>query len=115
MAKINIQGKQLRVSFSPSERHLLGRPDLSLELDRVVDVSVVPKPKSADLGRRVSKAPLLGGLTGEYRAGSRKILVVGRSSTYIRIALRHPSVDEIWVGGQNQLATAETITNALKK
>ena len=114
MAKITIHGNQLEVSFSPTERYLLGRRDVSLDLDRVVDVSLVPKPKSSDLGRRVSKASLLGGLTGEYRSGSRKILVIGRSS-YIRITLRHPSFDEIWVGGQSQLATAESITLALKK
>ena len=117
MAKINIQGKQLKVSFSPRERHLLGRPDLSLELQRITDVSVVSRPKTIDLGRKVSKSSLFGGPTGEYRSGSKKILLLGRSSSYIRINLSHPSVDEVWVGSSHQsaLGTAESITFAIKK
>jgi hypothetical protein len=63
-------------------------------------------PGKAALGERVSKAILFPGVMGAYRSDSKRVLVLGNlrgSGLSLKIALSHPSIDEIWVCGSEAL------------
>ncbi|NDC47949.1 MAG: hypothetical protein EBZ61_02515 [Micrococcales bacterium] len=77
MATISITSKKLQINLSTRERYLLGRPNLALDLVRVDTATLEPNPARPDFGVRTSKRPLFGKAFGEYRYGSRKLLVLG--------------------------------------
>ena len=77
MATISITSKKLQISLTPRERYLLGRPNLDLDLVRVDADTLEPNPARRDFGVRTSKRPTFGKAFGEYRYGSRKLLVFG--------------------------------------
>lgn len=101
MARIVVFGKHLEVSLSALERRVLGRPTVKVELSRISDVRLGSGINLAELGTKVSRSSIFGGILGEYRAGAKKIMVLGRSraAKYLVVTFKHPSIDEIWVSG----------------
>jgi len=92
----------LRVSLSFRESRAIGRPGLSIEKSRLISVDLVDFPGSQKFGHKISKNLLFKGDTGEYRLGSKKLLVLGSqrgSEPALRISISHPNIDEIWVCG----------------
>ncbi|NBW72907.1 MAG: hypothetical protein EBR26_00630 [Microbacteriaceae bacterium] len=103
MASIAVGPKSLSVSLGLRERSILGRPNLAIELTRIKSFELAELPRSVDLGTRVSKRPFLGGLTGEWRSGPSRIVVLGgrAGAKALKISLLHPTIDEIWYSGSD--------------
>jgi len=103
MASIAVGPKSLSVSLGVRERSILGRPNLSIDLTRITSFEIAELPGAADLGTRLSKRPFLGGLTGEWRSGSSRIVVLGgkAGAKALKISLLHPTIDEIWYSGSD--------------
>ncbi|MFM8926678.1 MAG: hypothetical protein ACKOFA_00530 [Rhodoluna sp.] len=101
MVSIAVGPKSLSISLSARERSLLGRPNLALELNRVKAFQITEMPGAGELGVRVSKRPLLGGLTGEWRLGSSRMVVLGgkAGAKALKLTLLHPTIDVIWYSG----------------
>lgn len=97
MARITMAGKNLQVSLTARERKLLGRPNFTIDPSRITAVEIAAGVKLPELGTKVSRRSLLGGVLGEYRAGARKIMVLGkaRALRHLIITLKHPTIDEI--------------------
>ena len=97
MAKLLVTGKNLQVSLTARERKLLGRPNFTLDPTRISKVEIGAGVKLPELGTKVSRRSILGGVLGEYRAGARKIMVLGkaRALRHLIIKLKHPTIDEI--------------------
>ncbi len=97
MAKLIVGKSNVRIDLSSRERYLLARPNLIIELERISGVSVEPGMEKERLGVRVSKRPLTGGVFGDWRSGSKRLLVLGRAKApALRLRLNHPGIDEIW-------------------
>lgn len=109
MVTVEVATKALVLKLNSRERALLGRPSLSIELNRITGVSLETLPDKANLGIRISRRPLLGSLVGEWRSGRSRILVLrGRAGAQaVRISLKHPTIDQIWYAGADakQLAS----------
>lgn len=117
MAAFNIGPSTLEIGLSVRERALLGRPNLSLEINRVKSASLVPFPDKAKLGARVSRRLLFTGFTGEWRIGSSRILVFkGKpGSIALKIILKHPNIDEIWYSGSDAKQVFELLAEKLAR
>ena len=112
MATISVIGSNLTISFTGREGRVLGRPNLKLDKSGIKTVSFESNFQAKDLGKRVSRRPLLGGLLGEYRKGEEKIVVVGNSGRgYLKISLHHPTIDQVWYFGSD----AESLLALLSK
>lgn len=103
MVTLSITEKTLLLALTASERSLLGRPNLSIELNRVTGVSLEPLPDKVRLGFRVTRRTLFGSIAGEWRLGNSKIIVLrGRSGfPALKISLNHPTIDQIWYCGSD--------------
>ena len=99
MATFTVNNEKFTVGLGSWERRLLGRPNIVLDLFMISDISSVVLPETEVLGVKTSKRALLGNIAGEYRSGSKKLLVLGSLKQGRRSALRiqvlHPSIDEI--------------------
>ncbi len=113
MARIVVFGKYLEVSLSALERRVLGRPKVKVELSRISDVRLGSGINLAELGTKVSRSSIFGGILGEYRAGAKKIMVLGRSraAKHLVVTFKHPSIDEIRYCGKD----VEDLYKALTK
>ena len=114
MSEIFVAANNLVIEFSAREKRLLNRPSIKLQTSRIRTSSFETDFKNRDLGTRVSSRPLFGGLVGEYRRDQSKIIVLGnpgKSRGFLKLALMHPTIDEIWYFG----ADAESILSSLKK
>lgn len=114
MARLTISRDSLLVGFTTREKRVLGRPDIKLQRNRIKSANVETEFKSRDLGTRVSRRSLFGGLLGEYRRDQSKIIVLGKpgqSGSFLKLSLSHPTIDEIWYFG----ADAEAVLDSLKK
>ena len=114
MAKFSTVNNTLGIYLTRAETKLLGRPSFKLDKNRIFDVVLVDQLKMSDLGLRVTRRPLLGGLLGEYRNGSKKIIALGKASKgpVAQLKLIHPTIDEIWYSGQD---AAELLASLKKK
>lgn len=102
MASYVFSRDAFKIDFSLGERRAMARPNLSLEKSRLLSADMAKFPERPELGKKISKIVLFQGVSGEYRSGSRKILVFGKprgSELSLRIRIAHPNVDEIWVCG----------------
>ena len=117
MARAALNRGNLQISLSSRERYLLRRPNISIELVRVISAALEDFPGRKSLGMRLSGRPLLGGLTGEYRFGSRKIIVLGRrgGGRFLRIKLSHPTLDEIWYLGRDSEELSKALNDPKNK
>ena len=102
MAKFQVSMNKFRVSLTFQERAALSRPDIVLEANRLTSTELGKLPSKRDLGTRISKRGLFSGITREYRAGTKKILVIGKSGSgksCLKIKFSHPTLDELWYCG----------------
>lgn len=117
MVSILVQQNKLVIDLNARERALLGRPNLSLELNRVTKVTFEPLPGKDKLGVLISRRSIFGGATGEWRSGSSRIMVFGgrTGANALRITLKHPSVDEFWYSGSAAKQLFDELTEKLAK
>jgi hypothetical protein len=102
MAKIVYSASNAEIKLSSIESYRLGRASIQFELARVVKVEAIKLPHKADLGVRVTRGLLGTGLTGEYRLGSKKVLVVGRAGAQgVKISLNNPAFDDIYLASND--------------
>lgn len=102
MSNYTITKDAFKINLSPRERRALARRGLSIERTRLVSAQLAEFPEKLDLGLKVPKNLLFGGVFGEYRANTKKILVLGNtkgSEPCLKIRISHPNIDEIWVCG----------------
>ena len=114
MSKVFVAANNLVIEFSAREKRLLNRPSIKLQTSRIKTSSFETDFKNRDLGTRVSSRPLFGGMLGEYRRDQSKIILLGnpgKSRGFLKLALIHPTIDEIWYFGDD----AESILSSLKK
>jgi len=114
MARLITNTDHLLVGFTTREKRVLSRPDVKLQRNRIKSATVETDFKSRDLGTRVSRRSLFGGLLGEYRRDQSKIIVLGKpgqSGSFLKLSLSHPTIDEIWYFG----ADAEVVLESLNK
>ena len=112
LANVSVTSTKLQISLGSHERYILGRPNLYLDLGRIVSVSLVSNPKRLDLGVRITKRPLFGRVLGEYRYGSRRLVALGnprRGGQHLKVKLSHPTIDEIWYFGRDAILVLEKI------
>ena len=112
MARFVVSSKHLEVALSAIERRVLGRPNLKIELSRISDVSLGSGIKIAELGVKVSRSSIFSGILGEYRAGTKKIMVLSKSraAKHLVITLKHPTVDEIRYSGKDMESLYQALT-----
>ena len=113
MARFTIAGRHLHVSLTARERRLLGRPNFTIDPSRITSVQISQGTNILELGTRVSRRSLLGGVLGEYRAGTRKIVVLGknRAPRHLIITLQHPTIDEIIYFGNDVEVIYQRLTS----
>jgi hypothetical protein len=113
MARFVVTSKHLEVALSAIERRVLGRPNLKIELNRISDVSLGSGIKIAELGDKVSRSSIFSGILGEYRAGTKKIMVLSKSraAKHLVITLKHPTVDEIRYTGKDIESLYQALTS----
>ncbi len=102
MPTFNFTDKNVKITFSFRESRVLGRPSLALDKSRVLSFELTDFPRTQGLGYRVSKPSLFNRVLGQYRSGSRQILALGSLRGHghaLKINVSHPSIDEIWVCG----------------
>jgi len=105
MSKISVTDQLVKIALSGVERRMLGRVSVQFELSRVVTAEEVRLPGRAKLAIRTSKGLIFGGQTGEYRVGSKKVLVIGRSgATGVKVSLSNPAFDEIYIATKDSAA-----------
>lgn len=98
MAKVLFSSTKAEIKLSSVESYRLGRTSIQFELARVTKVEAIKLPSKAVLGVRVGKGLLGTGLTGEYRMGSKKVLVIGRAGAQgVKISLNNPAFDHIYL------------------
>ncbi len=109
MATIEVKGKSLLVLLTARERVYLGKQNFSIELERINSVKL---EEGLAPGSRLTQRPVLGGLTGQWRDGQSKIMILGgrSGSTYLKISLKHPAFDEIWYSGRNAADLLQSLT-----
>ena len=102
VAKVLFSTSKAEIKLSSVESYRLGRPSIQFELARVTKVEAIKLPRKAVLGVRVGKGLLGTGLTGEYRLGSKKVLVVGRAGAAgVKISLNNPAFDDIYLASKD--------------
>jgi hypothetical protein len=102
MAKVVFSTSKAEIKLSSIEAYRLGRSSIQFELSRVTKVETIKLPSKAVLGVRVGKGLLGTGLTGEYRMGSKKVLVIGRAGAQgVKISLNHPAFDHIYLASKD--------------
>ena len=102
VAKVLFSTSKAEIKLSSVESYRLGRPSIQFELARVTKVEAIKLPRKAVLGVRVGKGILGTGLTGEYRLGSKKVLVVGRAGAAgVKISLNNPAFDDIYLASKD--------------
>lgn len=102
VAKVFFSTSKAEIKLSSVESYRLGRPTISFEIARVTKVETVTLPSRAVLGVRVTRGLLGTGLTGEYRAGSKKVLVIGRAGAAgVKISLNNPAFDDIYLASKD--------------
>jgi hypothetical protein len=113
VAELVVTGKHIQVSLSARERKLLGRPNFTIDPSRITAVEIGAGVKLPELGTKVSRRSLLGGVLGEYRAGARKIMVLGkaRALRHLIITLKHPTIDEIIYCGNDADAIYQQLSS----
>ena len=113
MASLSAGQKALTIRLSSAERRLFGRPNISIELNRVQAAQMENLPSRAKLGIRATRRVLFGGLTGEWRNGSSRVLIFGGKpgTASLRITLKHPTIDEIWYSGRDAQSIAEKLSS----
>jgi hypothetical protein len=102
MATFTFSKNALHVNLSSGERRALRRTGLTVEKYRLLQVGLEQFPGKLDLGVKISRTMLFGGVLGEYRSNTKKLFVLGnpgRSELSLRIRISHPNIDEIWVCG----------------
>jgi hypothetical protein len=98
VAKVFFSSNKAEIKLSSLESYRLGRPNIQFELSRVIKVEAMKLPPRSALGVRVTKGLFGIGLTGEYRLGSKKVLVVGRAGAQgVKISLNNPAFDDIYL------------------
>jgi hypothetical protein len=114
MARILLSGEHMQVNLSARERKLLGRPNFSIDPSRITSVELVAGVELPELGTRVSRRSIFGGVLGEYRAGSGKIMVLGkaRALRHLIITLKHPTIDQIIYCGNDADSIYQNLTSA---
>lgn len=112
MAQIILTGTHMEVSLNAMESRLLGRPNFTIDLGRISTVAMGTDEKLTNLGTKVSRNSLLGGILGEYRVGAKRVMVLGKSRAAKRlvIALKHPTIDEIIYCEKDAEAIYESLT-----
>jgi len=112
MARFVMTGKHLELSLSAIERRILGRPHLKIELNRISDVHLGSGINLSELGDRVSGSSVFSGILGEYRAGTKKIMVLSKSraAKHLVITLKHPTIDEIRYTGKDMESLYQALT-----
>lgn len=113
MARLHIAGKHLHVSLTARERKLLERPNFIIDPSRITSVQISDGVTLPELGTKVSRRSLLGGVLGEYRTGSRRLLVLGKGGApkHLIITLAHPSIDEIIYCGKDADAIYQRLSS----
>lgn len=102
VAKVFFSTNKAEIKLSSVESYRLGRSSIQFELARVTKVEAFNLPSKAVLGVRVTKGLLGTGLTGEYRMGSKKVLVVGRAGAAgVKISLNNPAFDDIYLASKD--------------
>jgi hypothetical protein len=99
----NFTDKQVNIVFSFRESNVLGRPNLALDKSRLLSFELVDFPGMQALGYRTSKSSILNRLLGQYRSGNKQLLALGSlkgKGQALKISISHPSIDEIWVCGE---------------
>ena len=102
MATFTFTNEAFKLNLSPSESRALGRRSLSLDKARIKSFRMIDFPERVTLGQKVSKSMLFNSLLGEYRNSSDRTLVLGKLSgtpETLKIAVSHPSIDQILVCG----------------
>lgn len=102
MAKVFFSTNKAEIKLSSVESYRLGRSSIQFELVRVTKVEAIKLPSKAALGVRVTRGLLGTGLTGEYRMGSKKVLVIGRAGAEgVKISLNNPAFDDIYLASKD--------------
>jgi hypothetical protein len=72
-------------------------------------------PGKGHLGVRISKFALFGGLLGDYRSNSKRIIVLGRNNgeSALLIKFSHPNIDELWVCGPKATSWQQDLAKLL--
>jgi hypothetical protein len=112
MAQIVLTGTHLEVSLNALESRLLGRPNFKIDLGRISAATLGTGEKLTELGTKVSKNSLLGGILGEYRVGSKRVMVLGtsRAGKHVTISGLHPTIDQIIYCEKDAEALYESLT-----
>jgi hypothetical protein len=88
---------QIQVYLSKRERKLFGLSNFTIDQSQITSVKIGGRLDVLELGNKVSRKSMLGGFTGDYRAGEIKTLVLGnpRSLRHLIVKLKHPTIDVI--------------------
>ena len=112
MAIIKVAGKHLEVSLNARESRLLSRTNFKLELGRISGASLGSGLGNLDLGTKVSRSSIFSGYLGEYRSGSKRVMVLGtsRAGKHVTISVLHPTIDQIIYCEKDAEALYESLT-----
>lgn len=115
MARVVISDGIALIKLSPVQRYLLKRPHIAFELARMVGIYLEMTPKRRDLGVKSSKGWFFWTKTGEYQAGVKKILFLGRRrGTSVRILMLNPAFDEFFLSDRKSEEIAALLRSFLK-
>lgn len=116
MASFHFHNGTFTINLNGKERRALARPKLLIEKSRLIAMELAEYPGKAALGIKTSKAALFSGILGEFRSGSKKILVLGklRGRSGLKIKVSHPNFDEIWVFGHEVAELEQQLVDFLK-
>lgn len=115
MARVVISDGIALIKLSPVQRYLLKRPHIAFELARMVGIYLEMTPKRRDLGVKSSKGWFFWTKTGEYQAGVKKILFLGRRrGTSVRILMLNPAFDEFFLSDRKSEEIAAFLRSFLK-
>ena len=80
---------------------------------RITSVQIFSGEALPEPGGKVSKKSFFGGVIGEYRAGSRKLMVFGKARAIrpLVITLQHPTVDKICYYGNDADVIHQLMSN----
>lgn len=112
MASGKVQRDKLEIVLNAWERVIFDRPALSLELNRIKKVNLEIMPDKDQLGVRISRKPIFGGLTGEWRSGSSRVFVFGgrKGTQALLLVISHPTTDKLWYAGANAKQLFDELT-----
>jgi len=117
MASGKVQRDKLEIVLNAWERVIFDRPAVSLELNRIKKVNLEIMPDKDQLGVRISRKPIFGGLTGEWRSGSSRVFVFGgrKGTQALLLVISHPTTDKLWYAGANAKQLFDELTEKLAK